>query len=287
MQVSIYMPTRNRVGLLRRATESALKQTYSPLELIVVNDGSSDGTRAYLDALQGMDSRVKVIHNDISGGACRARNQAINAASGEFVTGLDDDDYFHPKRVETLVAHWLLFEAANQPVSCLFTQDILASGATTSVTSKPSSVNADDLFFYNVIGNQIFTRREYLIQAGLYDEAMRAWQDLDVFIRVLKTFGPAMLVNSALYTLNLDHRADRISMGNKARILSAYFGICEKSGNLPPIMRQGLFLQVFGRLYGFPLGYVDLLEFFRYGIHARTLKSLIGIFVRRLSGSNR
>ena len=116
---------------------------------------------------------------------------------------------------------------------------------------------------------------------------MRAWQDLDIFIRVLKTFGPAMLVNSALYTLNLDHRADRISMGNKARILSAYFGICEKSGNLPPVMRQGLFLQVFGRLYGFTLGYVDLLEFFRYGIHARTLKSLIGIFMRRMSGSNR
>jgi glycosyltransferase involved in cell wall biosynthesis len=264
--------------------ESVLKQTYTSIELIVVNDGSSDGTRAYLDALQASDERIKAIHNEISVGASRARNQAIMAASGELVTGLDDDDYFHPRRVETLAAHWLSPRDPNQPVSCLFTQDVLANGARTSVTSKPRTVNADDLFFYNVIGNQVFTRREYLIQAGLYDEKLPAWQDLDVFIRILKKFGPAMLVDAALYTLSLEPRADRISMIAKSKILSSYYRICEKHTQLPPIMRQGLFLQVFGRLYGFSLGYLDMLEFFRHGVHPRTLKSLTRIFMRQVSG---
>jgi glycosyltransferase involved in cell wall biosynthesis len=285
MLVSIYLPTRNRVELLRRAAESALDQTYRSIELIVVDDGSSDGTRAYLESLRAADSRLLVLRNEIPVGASRARNQAINIASGQFVTGLDDDDYFHPQRVETLIARWRSLEEAQQPASCLFTQDIMVCGATSSKSRKPNSVKADDLFFYNLIGNQIFTRRDYLIRAGLYDEHMQAWQDLDVFIRLLRMFGPALLVNEALYTLNLDPRADRISMGAKPRILAAYRGICHKNARLPPKLRQGLFLQVFGRLYGFRFDYRDLREFFSYGLHARTLKSLIRIFLRQATGT--
>jgi glycosyltransferase involved in cell wall biosynthesis len=287
MQVSIYMPTRNRVDLLRRAAESALGQTYASIELIVVDDASSDGTRRYLESLRATDVRVKPLYNETPVGASRARNQAITAARGEFVTGLDDDDYFHPRRVEILLTHWHRLQQSQQRLSCLFTQDTMVRGVKSWRSRKPVAVSADDLCFYNLIGNQIFTRRAYLVEAGLYDEHMQAWQDLDVFIRVLQNFGPALLVDEALYTLSLDPRPDRISMGAKPRILSAYRRICSKYVHLSPKMRQGLFLQVFGQLYGFNLDYRDLKEFFSYGVHARTLKSFLRLFVRQASGLNR
>ena len=103
MLVSIYLPTRNREALLRRAINSVLTQTYTTLELIVVDDGSTDGTHTYLDTVRTGDSRIQVIRNEVSLGAPLSRNLAIRAARGEFITGLDDDDYFHPQRLATLV----------------------------------------------------------------------------------------------------------------------------------------------------------------------------------------
>jgi glycosyltransferase involved in cell wall biosynthesis len=193
--VSVYMPTRNRLKLLQRAITSVLGQSYPHFELVVVNDGSTDATCIYLDQLQIADARVKPIHNESSVGAPRSRNMAIQTASGEFVTGLDDDDYFHRDRLQALIDHWHALEQLQQHFSSIFTQDVVIKGEKNTLSAKPRSVNADDLFFHNAIGNQIFTRRGHFIDAGLFDEAMPAWQDLDAFIRVLRKFGPAKLLD--------------------------------------------------------------------------------------------
>ena len=99
---------------------------------MVVNDGSTDSTRIYLDQLQIADARVKCIHNESSVGAPGSRNMAIQIASGEFVTGLDDDDYFHRDRLQALVEHWHTLEQLQQHFSSIFTQDIVVKAKTTS-----------------------------------------------------------------------------------------------------------------------------------------------------------
>src|ERR1700722_18236400 len=106
MLVSIYLPTKNREALLRRAVESVLTQSYTTLELIVVDDGSTDGTRRYLETVRTADSRVRVIRNETSLGAPLSRNLAIRDARGEFIAGLDDDDRVHPHRIASLVGEW-------------------------------------------------------------------------------------------------------------------------------------------------------------------------------------
>ena len=279
MLVSIYLPTKNREALLRRAVDSVLTQTHTTLELIIVDDGSTDGTPAYLDTAQEEDSRIRVIRNEASLGAPLSRNLAIGAARGEFVTGLDDDDYFHPQRIAAFVAEWQLHEQIGERFSCLFSQDVTERGYKRFASARPGSVRWEDLFFCNVIGNQIFTRRETLIAAGLFDQEMPAWQDLDLFIRVLKHSGPAKLVDAALYHVNLDPRLDRISLSN-ARILRAYRMLAAKWQDCPRVMRQALYLQTF-RHYGTRPGPFDLLTFVRMGLHPRTLKTLAGIYVRK------
>ena len=187
MLVSVYLPTKNREALLRRAVESVLTQSYKTLELVVVDDGSTDGTPSYLDTVLTADSRVRVIRNETSLGAPLSRNLAIRDARGEFITGLDDDDYFHPQRITAFVAQWQLHDQIGERFSCLFSQEVAERGSERCASARPGSVRWEDLFFSNVIGNQIFTRRETLIAAGLFDLEMPAWQDLDLFIRVLST----------------------------------------------------------------------------------------------------
>jgi glycosyltransferase involved in cell wall biosynthesis len=280
MLVSIYMPTKNRAALLRRAVESVLTQSYATIELVVVDDGSTDGTPGYLDTVRTADSRIRVIRNETSLGAPLSRNLAIRDARGEFITGLDDDDYFHTQRIATFVGEWQLHEQIGERFSCLFSQEVTERGGERFVSARPGSVCWEDLFFANVIGNQIFTRREILIEAGLFDPEMPAWQDLDLFIRVLKNSGPAKLVDAKLYHMNLDPRPDRISVGSNARILRAYRMLAAKWQDCPKLMRQALYLQTF-RHYGIKPGPLDLLRFARLGLHLRTLRTLAGIYLRK------
>ncbi len=101
--VSVYVPTYNRIELLKRALTSVLSQSYQNIEVIIVDDKSSDGTQEFLTGMAKQDNRVKPILKEQNSGACISRNLAIESAEGEFITGLDDDDYFLPGRIAYFV----------------------------------------------------------------------------------------------------------------------------------------------------------------------------------------
>ena len=87
--VSIYIPTYNRLDILKRAIRSVLDQSYAKLELIVVDDCSTDSTNEYLEDLSKRDFRLVHLRNSDNQGACVSRNRAIEYARGEFITGLE------------------------------------------------------------------------------------------------------------------------------------------------------------------------------------------------------
>lgn len=97
-RVSIVMPTYNRADSLPRAIESVFTQTFADWELIIVDDNSTDGTAAILEAAVKRDPRVKVIRNEHSDyalvGITKVLNQGLTAARGEYIARLDDDDYW-------------------------------------------------------------------------------------------------------------------------------------------------------------------------------------------------
>lgn len=100
--VSIVIPTHNRATLVVRAIRSVLDQTHQALELIVVDDGSSDGTGAVVGAIE--DPRVRYLRHERPRGACAARNAGIEAARGDWIAFLDDDDVFLPRKIERQLA---------------------------------------------------------------------------------------------------------------------------------------------------------------------------------------
>lgn len=101
--VTTILPVYNRSGMLREAVDSVLGQTYRPIELIIVDDGSTDGTPAVADELARAHPEVRVMHQ-ANGGAGSAREAGRTAATGEFIQHLDSDDLLEPKKFELQVA---------------------------------------------------------------------------------------------------------------------------------------------------------------------------------------
>ena len=85
----VIIPTYNREGTLLRAVNSVLSQSFTDLELIVVDDGSTDHTRELVESIK--DNRLRYIYQK-NAGACAARNKGIDAAEGEFIAFQDSDD---------------------------------------------------------------------------------------------------------------------------------------------------------------------------------------------------
>lgn len=100
--LTVIIPVYNTAPYLRRCLDSVCGQTYRNLEIICVNDGSTDGSHAILEEYAARDSRVKVLVQENSGQAV-ARNYALDVAQGEWVTGLDSDDWIEPYAYESLL----------------------------------------------------------------------------------------------------------------------------------------------------------------------------------------
>jgi glycosyltransferase involved in cell wall biosynthesis len=270
MFVSVYMPTKDRCTLLQRAVASVLSQTHPDFELLIVNDGSVDGTAAYLDDLAARDERVRVFHHAQPGGAPRARNKAIREARGSWVTGIDDDDEYLPGRLAALSSVAQAYESSGVAFSLLYTQDEVVSPARTGRTRKPCCTEFDVLCRHNCIGDQVFARRDHLLHIGGYDERLPAWQDLDLNMRLVDAFGPARLVDAPLYRLHDDDRPDRISRKGKAAILEAFRLVSGKWPALPDDRKQLLYLQVLSGHYGFPIEASDVATYLSMGVHPRS-----------------
>jgi len=207
--VSIYIPTHNRCDLLKRAVDSVFCQTYSNIELFIINDGSSDSTKQFLDALTHSTIKINIIHQDKSQGACVARNLAINIAKGKFITGLDDDDEFLPERISDLVMHY----DTNYAFIC--------TGFYWDYGQKRRLVNADEMtinlstqFDYNYASNQVLVETERLKAIGGFDEAFVACQDYDTWSRLIEKFGAAKRVAGASYIIHRGDETPRLTESN-------------------------------------------------------------------------
>ena len=95
IKISIIVPVYNSEKYLPETAQSILKQSFSDFELILVDDGSKDGSGKICDQLAAKDTRIKVIHKT-NGGICSARNAGLKEAAGEYIAFCDNDDIYLP-----------------------------------------------------------------------------------------------------------------------------------------------------------------------------------------------
>lgn len=108
--ISVIVPVYNVEKYIHRCVDSILGQTYTDFELILVDDGSTDGCSAVCDEYACRDCRVKVIHQ-MNRGISEARNAGLDAAQGEYICFVDADDYLSLRALETMYNHLIASEA--------------------------------------------------------------------------------------------------------------------------------------------------------------------------------
>lgn len=206
--VSVYMPTRNREGCLERAIDSVLEQSYNPLELIVVDDASDDSTpeklRNYTD-----HKNLILLRNSEPKGASASRNLALKNASGEFITGIDDDDYWRSNRIEVMIKAW-----QNGDFGGICTDDRMDFGEKEVVWKKKALITLQDLLYYNMVGNQVLTKKNYVLDLGGFDETLPSAQDYDLWIRLAHDYGPIKNVSKTTQVVNMKDDEERITTSN-------------------------------------------------------------------------
>lgn len=100
--ISVIIPVYNTKQYLKSCLDSVLAQTYTELEILFIDDGSTDGSSELLDSLVETDSRIRIVHQ-ANGGVCAARNRGIEEARGEYLSFIDSDDTLEPDMYETLM----------------------------------------------------------------------------------------------------------------------------------------------------------------------------------------
>lgn len=170
--VSVIVPTFNRANLVCHALASVLRQTYAPLEILVVDDGSTDNT---CDLVKPLGDPVRYFFQSNRGPAA-ARNVGIQSARGEMLAFLDTDDLWVPEALQWRVER---FQNADLPpvgvVLGLIRRLPLGSAATNESASPPRKMN--------LFGSAL-VRREVFEQVGLLDEELRYGEDIDWFMRL-------------------------------------------------------------------------------------------------------
>ena len=203
MKFSIVITTYNRLSLLQRAVASALAQTES-CEIIVVDDGSSDGTSTYLHDLEG---EITFWRNNRNLGHSAAMNEGVKLAGGDWIKPLDDDDYLAPNCLEKMSAAIQLHPQAVL-CSCQASQ-VQINGKVIGYTPRRGTqetfyIPQADIHFGMLIEqvalgttSQVAFQRKAFLGSGGWDAGLDVCDEIDSWIRIAE-FGDAILLNSRL-----------------------------------------------------------------------------------------
>jgi glycosyltransferase involved in cell wall biosynthesis len=190
MDVSVVIPTRNRCELLELAMRSVLRQQDVDVEVIVVDEASTDGTAALL-AARG-DDRVRVIRHDTPQGVATARNRGAAEARGDWLAFLDDDDVWAPDKL----ASQLLAARAGR-CDWAYTGSVTINATGRIVSGRPP-LSPDEMRAalprYNAIpggGSNVVVRRTTWLTAGPFDVRLKNTEDWELWIRLAKLGAPA------------------------------------------------------------------------------------------------
>jgi glycosyltransferase involved in cell wall biosynthesis len=181
--VSVIVPTRDRVELLRRALASVRAQSEQRFELIVVDDVCSDDTPAYLARLAKEDQRIRVVRNSKPSGGGGARNAGIELSRAPWVAFIDDDDEWMATKLERQLRA-LQCEPAAVACSCSYVV-VSGSGASKVIAARPNTT-VEELLVYNWLGgaSTCVCSRAVLTEIGGFDPKLTAAQDLDLWLRL-------------------------------------------------------------------------------------------------------
>lgn len=213
VDVSVIVPAFNAERTITACLRSALAQSLTSTEVIVVDDGSTDKTRQVIETLAADDSRVKAIYREQNGGVCNARNAALDAAHGIWAAVLDADDTMHKERLERLLAaasalgadwiaddQYFIREGETTPVARLFVDE--PEGARLISASHLVARDRPDYLNYGLL--KPLVRRSFLrAHAIRYRTGAEGYEDFLFTLDCAAHGAKFALLNEPLYNYTL------------------------------------------------------------------------------------
>jgi len=181
------LPTYNRAYILKRAVDSILNQTFKDFELIIVDDGSTDNTKALIDSFS--DSRIKYVKHDKNKGLAASRNTGIISAQGAFIANQDSDDIWFSEKLEKELA---VFESAPSDIGIVYSRlkkhfnDNRVEFYPHDKQSPKEGNLHKTLLKRNFITMQCALIKKECFKDEMFDESLPALQDWDLWIRISK-----------------------------------------------------------------------------------------------------
>ncbi len=255
--VSVVIPTYNYAHFVTGAVESALAQTYTDREVIVVDDGSTDDTR---DRLAPFEGRIRYIHQE-NRGLSAARNAGIRAARGPLIAFLDSDDLWHPEKLAVQARYierhpgvaLLASDHLDMHTSEIDRVDWPRVDETRAIEAH--AVSFDEL----VVGSRfgacgVVARRWCFDEVGLFDETLRSAEDVDMWIRIASRF-PVAKMEFPLWVYRHHgasmHRATARMELNTLRMIAKVFDGPDPMSRSPWLRRKALAHVAIHLAYGY------------------------------------
>lgn len=184
--VSVVLPTYDRAAFLREAVETVLNQTYSNIELIIVDDGSTEDQEKFL---RGWTHSYRLIRQNKNGGVSSARNRGIMEAKGDYIAFLDSDDLWDKRKIRKQVEQM----ESLPDIFIGHTDEIWIRGGIRVNPMKKheklgGSIFLNCLRICLISPSSVIVRRELFDKVGLFDEFLPACEDYDFWLRVTKDY---------------------------------------------------------------------------------------------------
>lgn len=187
-KVSVIMPTYNRKNMIGRAIESVLNQTFKDYELIIVDDGSTDGTEENLRKIVKENSRIYYFKQE-NKGPSSARNFGISKAKGNYLAFLDTDNIWHPNFLEVMMDvleknpdYMMAYGSQNLLLVSPSKKGELSIIARKVRSEKYNSIRLTNENFIDV--NSVVLRTKVFDELGGFDESLKSLEDWDLFARI-------------------------------------------------------------------------------------------------------
>lgn len=248
--VSVVMSNFNGSVYLEAAVASVLNQSHAALELILVDDASTDDSGTLIDRLAAQDERVRPILLRQNRGPAGARNVALDAARGDWMAIIDADDLIHPQRIERLLA------TAKQMGADAIADDLLSFGSADvagqtlldqTQAQKVQELTAADLIRSDTVGTGMASlgylkpliRKETLASLR-YDETLRIGEDFDLYCRLLLAGARFALTPDPtyLYRRHAGSVSHRLSTPSLNRLITAHDALAEQAYKVRPEDRE-------------------------------------------------
>ena len=229
--VSVILPTYNRAHLLSESIGSVSAQTYSDFEILVVDDGSTDNTRAVVGTME--DKRIRYVGLTKNGGQAAARNIGIKEAKANLIAFQDSDDIWLPEKLDMQMS--TLRESPPRTGVVYTAYERICDNRSEILPSRRIMTKTGDVHARLLRGNFITTqttlvRRECFKISGGFDQGQRSMDDWDLFIRLSKDYDFAF-VDKVLVKYRV--LSDSVSI-DPDRFVSSYERILHRHGDEIP-----------------------------------------------------